>query len=161
MIYDSPLPSEEMTPHELAAQIRVCAPATALRHVSTDKMRQWYHWMPGVLFRFGRFQFSGESARVYEGGLTTEKTLFLLIPHNVHQQHRRTLLLQLARKQGITSQAALRTYCKQAERQLTVKADLYLCDPAVLNVGHEVQRVDYWARFLAYRQEESAPDWRW
>lgn len=157
----SPLVPKDMAPHVLASYIRMCAPATALRRVCTEEMRRWYHWMPGVLRRFGRFRFPGERAHVYEGGLTTEKTMFLLIPHDLVFQHRRVLLCQLGTMQGITTPTALRAYCKQAERQLSVSADLYLCDSAVLDVGRRVQQVNYWIRFLAYRHEVLTPDWRW
>ena len=147
---------------EMAAHIRICSAGTMLKHVCTEEMRQWYDWMPNVLFRFGRFRFPGESARVYEGGLTTEKNLFLLVPHVLYQQHRRALLIQLAREHlGITNPTALRAYCRRAEQELTVSAELYLCDDTVLDVERRVRQVSYWARFLAYRQEIVSSSWRW
>lgn len=147
---------------ELAAHLRVCAPTTALTHVCTEEMRQWYHWMPNTLFRFGRFRFSGESARVYQGGLSADKHLFLLVPNDLYYQHRRAVLIHYARERlGITNQAALRAYCRQAERQLSVRADVYLCDEAILDIGCRVQQVSYWTRLLAFRQARACPSWRW
>jgi hypothetical protein len=157
----SSLTSDGMAPHVLATHIRVCAPATALKQVRTDDLRRWYICMPGALRHFGCFRFPGEWSHIYEGGLTTGKNLFLFVPHDLYQQHRRALLLQLGRESGITSKSELRAYCKRAERQLSPTASLYLCDRQILDVDHRVQQVDYWARFLAYRQEPPLLNWCW
>lgn len=146
--------------HILATRIRVCAPETAFRYYPTLEMRQWCNQMPGVLFQFGSFRFSGEIPHVYQGGLTREKDLFLFVPHALYEHRRRTLLLHLAREHvGTTHPATLRKYCKQAEKELA--EGRYSHDHPALHAEARARQVNYWIRFLAYRQEALTPDWRW
>jgi hypothetical protein len=87
---------ESVARHVQAARLRMCAPATALKYVSSEYMRQWYQWQPGVLFRYGKPSFS-EEPEIYFGGLTVQKHLFVLVPEELYEQRRRSLLFQLAR----------------------------------------------------------------
>lgn len=146
--------------HILAARLRVCTPETAFRYYPTLEMRHWCHHMPGVLFQFGSLRFPREFPHVYQGGLVKEKGIFLFVPHALYERRRRLLLLQLARERfGMTHQADLRKYCKQAEKELA--EGRYSPDHPALHAEARARQVQYWIRFLAYRQEALTSDWRW
>lgn len=148
-------------PYVLAAHIHVCAPETALKHVCPLEMRQWYEHMPGILFRFGFFRFPGEFPRVYQGGLTKEKSLFLLVPHALFERRRRFLLFHFARERlgSTTNPALIHRYCRQAEKELA--EGRYSSEHPAFCAEAQARQVHEWVRFLAYRQEKSTPDWRW
>jgi hypothetical protein len=146
--------------HVLATRLRVCAPETAFRYYPTLEMRQWCDQMPGMLFQFSPFRFPGAFPHVYQGGLIREKGLFLFVPHALYERRRRLLLLQFAHEHlGLTHQADLRKYCKQAEKELAEGRCSH--DHPALHAEAHARQVHYWIQFLAYRQEALTPDWRW
>ena len=150
---------ESVARHVQAARLRMCAPATALKHVSSDYMRQWYQWQPGVLFRYGMLSFL-EEPEIYFGGLTVQKHLFVLVPEELYEQRRRSLLFQLARERlGTNDTAVLLSYCQLAEREIV--EDCSPRDHPALDAEARARQVSYWIRLLASRQELPEPEWRW
>lgn len=148
---------ESVAKHVQAARICICTPATALKHVSSEYMRQWYQWQPGVLFRYGMLS---EGAEVYFGGLTVQKHLFVLVPEDLYEQRRRSLLFQLARERlGTNDTAVLLSYCALAEQEII--QDCSARDHPALDAEARARQVSYWIRLLAYRQELPEPAWRW
>lgn len=150
---------ESVEKHVQAARLRICAPETALKHVSSDYMRQWYQWQPGVLFRYGMLSLS-EEPEIYFGGLTVQKQVFVLVPQELYEQRRRSLLFQLVRERLATNDVAvLLSYCELAEREIV--EDFSPRDHPALDAEARARQVSYWIRLLAYRQELPMPEWRW
>jgi len=110
--------------------------------------------------QFRPFRFPGGLPRVYQGGLTREKGLFLFVPQALYERCRHLLLLQFAHEHlGLTHQTDLRTYCKQAEKELAEGKCSH--DHPAHQAEAYARQVHYWIQFLAYRQEALTPDWRW
>lgn len=133
--------------HLQAARIRTCAPAWALTQVSAEYMRQWYIWMPGMLFRYGCVCFPEELPQIYMGGLSEDQHLFVLVPEDLFKMRRRLLLEQ----------------ARSFEEKVTLSVDqaLQVHSRAYFALEEEARRVAYWRSLLAIRQIPQTSDWRW
>ena len=145
---------------DIAAQILVYSPHTALQRIAADYMREWVRWQPGALFRYGCLGLHPEDREVYLGGLTTQHTLFLLVPERLYEQRRRAELMQIAREILQTQdQSTLLAYCLLAEQDYTETRHLH--DHPAWNAEARARQVSYWVGLLKYREEIQIPDWRW
>jgi hypothetical protein len=147
---------------ELASRILVYSPHTALQRLAEDYMRQWLCWQPGVLFRYGYLDLRACDREIYLGGLTANQTLFILVPLSLYEQHRRAVLLQIARERLQTQDPSLlRTYCALVEAEKESMEHCHQTDHPAWDAEARARQVSYWARLLARRREAQTPDWRW
>jgi hypothetical protein len=148
------------TQKDVASQILVYSPQTALQRIAAEYMREWMRWQPGALFRYGCLGLHPENREVYLGGLTTQQTLFLLVPERLYEQRRRAELMQIAREILQTQdQSALLAYCLLAEQEYTETR--HLQDHPAWNAEARARQVSYWVGLLKYREEKQTSDWRW
>lgn len=148
------------TQKDAAAQILVYSPHTALQRITADYMREWMRWQPGALFQYGCLGLRDEAREVYLGGLTTQQTLFLLVPERLYEQRRRAELMQIASEILQTQdQSALLAYCLLAEQEYTETRHLH--DHPAWNAEARARQVSYWVGLLKYREAKQTPDWRW
>lgn len=154
-----PFSINEHTREACASRLLVCSPQTALQRLSTDYMRQWIRWQPGVLFRYGCLQGSG-SQETYLGGLTMCQNLFLLVPESLYEQRRRIVLLHMVSAYLHTQDDTV--LCAYGDLVEQRSAEGYhLSDHLAWDAEAQARQVSSWLALLAHRKEEQTPDWRW
>ncbi len=138
-----------------AEQIAVSSPATALSQVE-DGLRTWYSWQPGVLFPYRMWDIAPP---VDYGGLTSNQTLFVLVPLALVHARRREYGRSFARRMGMREQAQLEAYCDEAVREV-IEDPSPRSHPA-FEADALARRVASWFGLLASRQIPHTADWRW
>lgn len=138
----------------LAAQVRVY-PAECLHTRAARNKGHWFFiWQPGVLHEFGYMP--GCSQR-YQGGLTREGTLFVLVPQSLVEQRRRAWLEYLA---GLTlstmDMEVIRCYCDLAEREIL--EDMNPRPHPAFEAKAQAHQVSYWLGLLRFRHVPLAAD---